>query len=186
MKKKILLLLSFALILSVDLCAQVTIGGLTTPKPVRSWTGLSSTSNETIITITAETTGVYPADSITVRALSSCGGGTRRANTQVVTISEIPAEPTTPSSAIVTSGDPFTFSASVPCGHAIYWYAAASGGSPIQNGSNTPSVTVNNLTATTTYYAESRNIATGCVSASRLAVTGTVPISDCILGTLTT
>jgi hypothetical protein len=55
-------------------------------------------------------------------------------------------------------------------GAVIDWYAAASGGSSVSTGT---SYTTPNITATKTYYAQARISATGCVSASRTAVTAT-------------
>jgi uncharacterized protein (TIGR02145 family) len=142
--------------------------------------GLTGTSNDTIITITATTAGSYPADSITVRAVSSCGGGTRRPSTQDVTVYARPVAPTNPSSATVNSGSSFTFSATPPADCTIDWYDAATAGTEIQHGATSFSET---LTTTKKYYAESRNTTTGCVSATRLAVTGTVHIPGCVPGT---
>jgi hypothetical protein len=140
--------------------------------------GLTGTSNDTIITIGWTTEGVYPAGSITVRAKSSCGAGTRRASAQAVTVGYLPAVPTNPSSATFTGGSSFTFSATPASGCTIDWYTAATGGSLVGSG-NSFSET---LPATTTYYAESRNTTTGCVSSSRLAVTGVaiLSVSDCV------
>jgi hypothetical protein len=55
-------------------------------------------------------------------------------------------------------------------GAVIDWYAATSGGSSVSTGT---SYTTPNITATKTYYAQARISATGCVSASRTAVTAT-------------
>jgi hypothetical protein len=67
-----------------------------------------------------------------------------------------------------------TFSATVPEGHTIDWYDASGAGSIVDGGSGVTSFSPT-LTDTTTYYAQARNttVAT-CVSASRLAVKGTV------------
>ncbi len=64
-----------------------------------------------------------------------------------------------------------TINATPSAGATIDWYAAATGGSPLQSGSTayTPSITT-----TTTYYAQARNTTTSCVSTSRTAVTATV------------
>ncbi|MDR2086455.1 MAG: hypothetical protein LBP72_04685 [Dysgonamonadaceae bacterium] len=120
--------------------------------------------------------GTYSAGSISVRAMSSSCGSTPRTGTQTVTVGSIPAEPINPSSNSVARNSSFTFSATVPDGHVIDWYDALTGGNQTHTGVNSFS---ENLTASKTYYAESRNTATGCVSATRLAVTGTVVISGC-------
>jgi uncharacterized protein (TIGR02145 family) len=137
--------------------------------------GLTGSSNDTIITISGAV-GTYPADSITVRAVSSCGGGTRRKSPHAIVINALPAVPTDASSNSGASGTSIVFSASVPTGHEIDWYDAAIGGTKKQTGVNSFSET---LTTTKTYYAESRNSTTGCVSASRLAVSGNIIISGC-------
>ncbi len=64
-----------------------------------------------------------------------------------------------------------TITATPSAGATIDWYAAATGGSPLQSGSTvyTPSITT-----TTTYYAQARNTTTSCVSTPRTAVTATV------------
>lgn len=57
-------------------------------------------------------------------------------------------------------------------GETVDWYAAATGGTPLLAGNTnytTPSISV-----TTIYYAEARNTTTGCVSATRTAVTATI------------
>jgi hypothetical protein len=97
--------------------------------------GLSGSSNDTIITIGWTTEGVYSAGSITVRAESSCGAGT-----QSVAVGAIPAKPT--GTGIATSvGNNFTFSASVPVDHEIYWYTTETSGSPISDKIGKPSFT---------------------------------------------
>jgi hypothetical protein len=75
------------------------------------WTlpqGLTGTSSDTIITITG-TVGTYPAGSITVRAVSSCGGGTRRES----------ALPVTLVAPLLTPG-PITFSGTSFCGASTF------------------------------------------------------------------
>ncbi len=57
-------------------------------------------------------------------------------------------------------------------GNVIDWYAASTGGTALLSGSN--SYTTPSIAATTTYYAEARNTTTGCISATRTAVTATV------------
>jgi hypothetical protein len=66
-----------------------------------------------------------------------------------------------------------TFSATVTSGRTIDWYTAASGGSLVSGGNGVTSFAPT-LTTTTTYYAQARITSTQCVSATRLAVTGTV------------
>jgi hypothetical protein len=96
-----------------------------------------------------------------------------------VTVGAIPAKPT--GTGIATNvGNNFTFSASVPVDHEIYWYTTETGGSPISDKIGISSFS-ETLTGTKTYYAESRNTTIGCVSTSRLAVIGFVfrAVSGC-------
>ncbi|KMQ52932.1 Fibronectin type III domain protein [Chitinispirillum alkaliphilum] len=70
-------------------------------------------------------------------------------------------------------------SASVNEGETIDWYDSATGGSVIAGGEGTLTFTTPSISSTTTYFAETRNLATGCLSDTRTAVTATVhPLSD--------
>jgi hypothetical protein len=85
-----------------------------------------------------------------------------------------PAAPTNPSANSRCGSGAVTFSATVPSSITIDWYDASSGGSVVSGGSGVTSFSPT-LTQTTTYYAKARNTNTpGCVSSSRLGVTGTV------------
>jgi uncharacterized protein (TIGR02145 family) len=143
------------------------------------WTlpqGLTGTSSDTIITITGAV-GTYDAGSITVRAVSSCGGGTRCKSALPVTVGDIPAAPANPRATKV-SGNDFKFEADPVSGCVIDWYTTETGGSPVRSGDSFTET----LTATKTYYVESRNSVTGCVSAlPRSRVTGAVirTVADC-------
>jgi hypothetical protein len=54
------------------------------------------------------------------------------------------------------------------------WYANSTGGNVLSGGSGTLSYTTPSISSTTTYYVQSRNVSTGCVSSSRTAVVATV------------
>jgi hypothetical protein len=54
------------------------------------------------------------------------------------------------------------------------WYANLNGGNVLSGGSGTLSYTTPSISTTTTYYVQSRNVSTGCVSSSRTAVVATV------------
>jgi hypothetical protein len=84
-----------------------------------------------------------------------------------------PTAPTGASSNTRCGSGTLTFSATALTGCTIDWYTLPSGGSPVAVGmaSYSPNLTA---TTTTTYYAQARDNSTGCVSASRLAVSGTV------------
>ena len=65
-----------------------------------------------------------------------------------------------------------SLSAAASAGAKIDWYAVSAGGTALLTGSNT--YTTPTISATTVYYAEARDTVTGCVSATRTAVTATV------------
>jgi gliding motility-associated-like protein len=99
----------------------------------------------------------------------SCTSSSRTA--VPVSVSPIPDPAVVTSTAeTISAGQTATLTATVANGNTINWYASATGGTPIATGS--PFITAP-LTATTTYYAEAVN-ASGCTSASRVAVTVTV------------
>jgi len=54
------------------------------------------------------------------------------------------------------------------------WYANSTGGNVLSGGSGNLSYTTPSISSTTTYYVQSRNLSTGCVSSSRTAVVATV------------
>ncbi|MFM2358802.1 MAG: hypothetical protein RLY16_795, partial [Bacteroidota bacterium] len=64
--------------------------------------------------------------------------------------------------------------ATASSGATIDWYAASSGGTALSTSNS--NYTTPSISSTTTYYAEARNITTGCVSAARTAVTATVTV----------
>ncbi|RYE21797.1 MAG: hypothetical protein EOP51_14745, partial [Sphingobacteriales bacterium] len=114
-------------------------------------------------TLTADATYFVEA------AVGSCTSSSRTA--VPVSVSPIP-DPVVITSAneTISSGQTATLTATVASGNTINWYAAAAGGTPLATGSTFVTAP---LTATTTYYAEAVN-ASGCTSASRVAVTVTV------------
>jgi hypothetical protein len=67
-----------------------------------------------------------------------------------------------------------TISASPPAGSTVDWYSSATGGNVLSGGLGTTSFTTPVLTSTTTYYAQSRNTTTGCISSTRTSVTAVV------------
>jgi hypothetical protein len=82
-----------------------------------------------------------------------------------------------PSTAVVTNVTvcgltSATFTGTVAAGFTLDWYDAASGGNLLSQGTLT--YTTPALASTTIYYVAVRNVSTGCVSATRTAVTATV------------
>jgi hypothetical protein len=91
----------------------------------------------------------------------------------VISRNALPAAPTGASANSRCGSGTVTFSASVPSGYTIDWYTASTGTALVSDGGSVTSFSPR-LTATTTYHAQARNNTTGCVSATRLPVTGTV------------
>lgn len=88
------------------------------------------------------------------------------------TVNPLPAAPTAPvNSTFCSLTTPSAISATPAGGSTIDWYAAASGGSVLAGGSGTLSFVP---PSAGTYFAESRNTTTGCLSSSRLPVVSTV------------
>jgi hypothetical protein len=86
---------------------------------------------------------------------------------------------TSPSAPTVTSGSRLnagtvTLSAAAPSGSTVDWYANATGGNVLSGGLGVTTFTTPSLSNTTTYYVQSRNTSTGCVSSTRTTVTATV------------
>jgi hypothetical protein len=86
---------------------------------------------------------------------------------------------TSPNSPIGTNGSRLnagtvTLSATAPSGSTIDWYASSTGGNVLSGGLGTFTFTTPSISNTTTYYAQSRNTTTGCVSSSRTAVIATI------------
>jgi hypothetical protein len=84
------------------------------------------------------------------------------------TMNDVPANPAGVNNSRHNAGT-VTISAS-SSGAEISWYSAATGGTALHTGNSyTPSIT-----GSTTYYAEAKITATGCISAGRTAVTATM------------
>jgi Ig-like domain CHU_C associated len=86
---------------------------------------------------------------------------------------------TSPNAPTITNGSRMnagtvSLSAVPPSGSTVDWYANATGGNVLPNGIGTNSYTTPSISSTTTYYVQSRNTSTGCISSSRTAVTATV------------
>jgi hypothetical protein len=112
------------------------------------------------------------------------------------TVNTVPSAPSGATGASRCGTGTVAISVSSPgAGLTVDWYAASSGGSVLAGGTGTISYTTSSISSTTTYYAETRNTTTGCVSATRTSVTatintiptitGTTPASRCGTGTLT-
>jgi hypothetical protein len=112
---------------------------------------------------TPSVAGTYYAQSrnITTGCVSS------QRSTGAITMNALPLAPVTSSPAHICEGRPMpTLIAQVQTGETVDWYNSASGGDLFLKGSLTYTPTFLG-----TYYAEARNISTGCVSATRVADT---------------
>ncbi len=95
------------------------------------------------------------------------------------TITKTSIMPTAPASVLseeagsICSGNTTIVMALAPSGKVIDWYAAG-GNSPLTGGTGMSSFTTPVLTSTTTFYAQTRDPNTGCVSATQTPVTVTV------------
>jgi len=99
----------------------------------------------------------------------TCVSPTRTA--VLITVNPVPALPTVlTNNETISSGQTATLTATTDAGNIIKWYAAPTGGAALITG---PNFTTPVLTTTTTYYAAAEN-ASGCSSATRVAVTVTV------------
>jgi hypothetical protein len=67
-----------------------------------------------------------------------------------------------------------SLSANTSSGITVDWYANATGGNVLSGGLGTLSYTTPSISTTTTYYAQTRNISTGCVSSTRTPVIANV------------
>jgi hypothetical protein len=104
------------------------------------------------------------------RVVTSCTSGTTT-GTYTLVVHDLPAPPTNASSNTRCGTGDVTFSASTATGCTIDWYDLANGGSTVSYGTASFSKNVN-AGASSSYYAQSRNTTNGCISASRLPVTG--------------
>jgi len=90
----------------------------------------------------------------------------------LLTVHTLPLAPS-PSGGIGSCGPgSITLTAIPGANETIDWYAAASGGTALISGS--ASYTTPVLSSSTTYYAEARNQATGCLSATRTSIVATI------------
>jgi hypothetical protein len=139
-----------------------------------SWTVTASPGGATIIGNNSSTGSFSGLAANTYTFTVSNGTCTSTASDNAV----VNAQPATPSP---TAGNTVgcqsytipNITASVGGGETVDWYANASGGLPLATGS-TSFATGQTAPATYTYYAEARNTTTGCLSATRTAVTLTI------------
>lgn len=122
--------------------------------------------------IATNTTGVFTTPAVTAQTTFyvEAASGTAVSSRTPVTVSVNPSAPLatiTTTNQTINAGQNTTLLATAEAGNTIAWFDAATGGNQVGSGSSFITPT---LTATTTYYVETRN-ASGCASASRVPVT---------------
>jgi hypothetical protein len=89
------------------------------------------------------------------------------------TVANAPAAPTAINGSRMLAGT-VSLAATPPAGSTVDWYANSVGGNVLSSGLGVTSYTTPSISSTTTYYIQSRNTTSGCVSSTRTAVTATV------------
>lgn len=142
--------------------------------PIAGITYAWTPGGATTASISATATGSY---TVTVATPDGCHA---TSDPIAVTSQPRPLTPTTGPVERCLSG-PITPMATAGTGEEVDWFSVASGGTVLASGlTYSPEVT-----STTTFYAESRNTATGCVSTSRSSVVATVKeLPSILLGTM--
>lgn len=94
-------------------------------------------------------------------------------STGSATVNTLPAAPVGTNGSSANAGT-VSISGSANSGETIDWYANSTGGSPLSGGTGTTTFTTPSISSTTTYFAQARNTASGCISTNRTAVTATI------------
>jgi len=129
--------------------------------------GTALANSNTYTTPVLSSSRSYYAESRTVNG--GCASVSRKE--VIVTILSLPAAPVTVSASRCGSGVISISASSISAGSTIDWYSAASLGTLLRSNSTTYDTF---LTATRSYYAQSRNVSTGCVSSTRTIATATI------------
>jgi hypothetical protein len=158
---------------SATLTATTNVGS----GAVYEWGTGSTVGDNSLGTTVGNTYAVSPSAPTTywvrMKGAGACSAATTEGMTVSIAANPIPNVPIGPSSYSRCGSGTVTFSASVSSDCTIDWYTTSDGTILVSGGGSVTSISPS-LTATTTYHAQARNTTTGCVSASRTAVTGTV------------
>ncbi|MFV0312423.1 MAG: hypothetical protein ACK5KN_12365 [Dysgonomonas sp.] len=150
-----------------------TYGGSATGATVTGLTSANYTINTTAKTVTIN--GQIASNTsytVTATATSPCSD-VQMSGT--ITVNNLPAAPKSPADAdFCGPSGTANLSVTVGTGETADWYANATGGSPLANGTGKTTFTTPTINGTTTYYAQTRNTTTGMVSATRTAVTARI------------
>ncbi|GEM_PF-3973376 len=134
-----------------------------------SYSGTGATINGSGLSVTINFNTTATSGNLTVNGVNSCGNGTPSPGYPILVLTT-PAAPISGGNQAICSGQTIpSLNVTVEAGATADWYASVTGGTPIATGtlSYTPA-------AAGTYYAEARNLAAGCLSSSRTAVTLTI------------
>ena len=126
-------------------------------------TSISSTNNSVYTPLTTVVNARYYYCTAT-----SSGCSITSAPSGLITINAPPTISSSTGATICGSGST-NITATPSSGSIIDWYSTSTGGTLLLSGNNT--FTTPNILANTTYYAEARNLTTGCVSSNRTGVT---------------
>jgi hypothetical protein len=163
---------------TVDISATVNAGETIDWYSAATGGTLLLSNNTSFTTPSISTTTTYYAEARnTSNSPVGCVSATRTA--VIASVYNTPVAPTAVPNSRCGTGT-VNISATPGSGETIDWYAASTGGSPLQSGSanfTTPSISI-----TTVYYAESRNPTCGAVSPTRTAVTATVNSNPTLTG----
>jgi gliding motility-associated-like protein len=87
---------------------------------------------------------------------------------------QAPVAPTAVSAGTNAGAGSVQLVVSVASGMTVDWYASATGGTVLSGGQGVTTFNTPIITGTTVFYAQARNASTGCLSATRTAVTATI------------
>lgn len=168
------------------ICSGSTPSGLTSVTDASGGTGTrtyqwqvsTSSSTSGFNDISGATSATYNPSSLSTttyykRGVTTITDRTIYSNVITITVNPLPSSPTGTNGSSSGTGT-VAISGSVNAGETIDWYANSTGGSPLSGGTGTTSFTTPSISSTTIYYAQARNTSTGCVSASRTAVTASI------------
>ena len=160
------------------ICATgtATVSGASSSNGTIAWTdnGAGSiTSGATTLTPVYTPAAGDAGTTVTLTMTVTNSPCTAATATYTVVVSASPTAPSSPVNGSRCGTGTVNISASVNAGETIDWYAASTGGTVLTGGTGVTAFTTPSISATTTYYAQTRNITTGCISATRTAVTAT-------------
>jgi hypothetical protein len=149
---------------------SICVNGTTNLSPITGGTWVSNSPLVASVTNAGLVTGLTAGNATFTFSQTSSGCSK---TTSEITVNALPAAPAAGNNSRCGTGT-VLISATPATGETIDWYAESSGGTVLTGGTATTSFTTPSISTTTTYYSVARNIATGCLSATRTAVNATV------------